>query len=498
LVDQTERDISEIREMSRKAERIVFVSGNFNILHPGHLRLLKFAAEVGDFLVAGVLADDTPHVTVPAEMRLEALRAISFVNAAVRLHCPPESFIARLRPHFVVKGKEHALHDNPEQAVLNEYGGQLLFSSGEARFSSLDLLRQEYSHIGHSAVIRPVDYALRHGFGFSDLSALVSQLAGLRALVIGDLILDEYISCDPLGMSQEDPTIVVTPIDSRTFIGGAGIVAGHAAGLGAEVHFITLVGPDDRAGFARDRMAGMGVSMLTVVDETRPTPLKQRFRALGKTLLRVNHLRQHAAAPPLVERLVGLAEQQLDHIDLLLFADFNYGCLPQAAVDHIAAAAARRGVMMAADSQASSQLADISRFQGMRLLTPTEREARLALQDTDSGLVNLAEKLQQKTGSENVILTLGSEGILLHVHDGTIFRTDQLPALNAAPKDVSGAGDCLFACTSLALCAGADIWRSAYLGSLAAACQVARVGNTPLTTAELVNELAIGAPDRNA
>jgi rfaE bifunctional protein kinase chain/domain len=498
LVDPTDRDIAEIREIARGAERIVFVSGNFNILHPGHLRLLKFAAEVGDFLVVGVLADDSPNVTVPAEMRLEALRAISFVNAAIRLHCAPEDFIARLQPHFAVMGKEHALHDNPEQAALAAYGGQLLFSSGEARFSSVDLLHNEYSRIAHSTVLKPVDYALRHGFGFPDLTALVGQLAGLRVLVIGDLILDEYISCDPLGMSQEDPTIVVTPIESKTFIGGAGIVAGHAAGLGAEVGFVTLVGQDDRAAFAQDRLAGMGVKMQAVADETRPTPLKQRFRASGQTLLRVNHLRQHAAAPPLVERLVGLVEQQLDRRDLLLFADFNYGCLPQAAVDHIAAAASAHGVMMAADSQASSQLADVSRFRGMRLLTPTEREARLALQDTDSGLVILAEKLQQKTGAENVIVTLGAEGILLHGREGTTHRTDRLPALNTAPKDVAGAGDSLFACTALAVCAGADIWRSAYLGSLAAACQVARVGNTPLTARELIEELSAGAPDRGA
>lgn len=498
LVDPTDRDIAEIREIARGAERIVFVSGNFNILHPGHLRLLKFAAEVGDFLVVGVLADESPNVTVPAEMRLEALRAISFVSAAIRLHCAPEDFIARLQPHFAVMGKEHALHDNPEQAALAAYGGQLLFSSGEARFSSVDLLHNEYSRIAHSTVLKPVDYALRHGFGFPDLTALVGQLTGLRVLVIGDLILDEYISCDPLGMSQEDPTIVVTPIESKTFIGGAGIVAGHAAGLGAEVGFVTLVGQDDRAAFAQDRLAGMGVKMQAVADETRPTPLKQRFRASGQTLLRVNHLRQHAAAPPLVERLVGLVEQQLDRHDLLLFADFNYGCLPQVAVDHIAAAASAHGVMMAADSQASSQLADVSQFRGMRLLTPTEREARLALQDTDFGLVILAEKLQQKTGAENVIVTLGAEGILLHGREGATHRTDRLPALNTAPKDVAGAGDSLFACTALAVCAGADIWRSAYLGSLAAACQVARVGNTPLTARELIGELLAGAPDRGA
>ena len=71
-----------------------------------------------------------------------------------------------------------------------------------------------------------------------------------------------------------------------------------------------------------------------------------------------------------------------------------------------------------------------------------------------------------------------------------LFRsTDQLPAFNTTPKDVSGAGDSLLTCASMALAAGADVWSAAYLGCIAAACQVSRVGNLPLTADELITEL---------
>ena len=117
----------------------------------------------------------------------------------------------------------------------------------------------------------------------------------MRVAVIGDLIVDEYVTCDAVGMSQEDPTIVVTPLMTRTFVGGAGAVASHAHGLGGDVSFFTLVGNDEAARFARDTLEQQGVVCKTFVDESRPTTRKQRFRALNKTLLRVNHLRQHAA-----------------------------------------------------------------------------------------------------------------------------------------------------------------------------------------------------------
>jgi bifunctional ADP-heptose synthase (sugar kinase/adenylyltransferase) len=147
--------------------------------------------------------------------------------------------------------------------------------------------------------------------------------------------------------------------------------------------------------------------------------------------------------------------------------------------------------MMVADSQASSQLGDVSRFCGMRLLAPTEYEARLATRDFTSGLVVLAERLRAKAQAEQVFVTLGAEGLLIHAPapDGGQYVTDQLPAFNHAPKDVAGAGDSLLTCASMGLAAGADVWKSAYLGSIAAACQVGRVGNFPISVDEVATEL---------
>jgi sugar/nucleoside kinase (ribokinase family) len=107
----------------------------------------------------------------------------------------------------------------------------------------------------------------------------------------------------------------------------------------------------------------------------------------------------------------------------------------------------------------------------------TEREARLSLQDHESGLVVLAEQLRQKANAGNVLLTLNKEGVLLHAGDVRVeWKTDRLPALNSHPTDPAGAGFCLLAATSLTLAAKGTIWQAAYLGSVAAAIQVGRVG----------------------
>ena len=473
--------------------KTVFVSGHFNVLHPGHLRLLRFAKEYGDRLIVAVQSDriagNAAHV--PEQLRLEGVQSNSWVDEAFIMDESVTEVIARLRPDIVVKGKEHESLFNPELAVLEQFGGRLLFSSGETVFSSLDLLRKEFYESDPRSISLPKDYLARHGIEPARLATLLQRFPTLKVCVVGDLIVDEYITCQSLGMSQEDPTIVVTPVDSTRFVGGAGIVAAHAAGLGASVHFVSFTGADTTRDFAQEGLVAAGVKTILLVDDSRPTTLKQRFRCKGKTLLRVSYLHQRSISAKHQAQLLEHIETALDNANLLVFSDFNYGCLPQALVDQIIPMAKARGVLLAADSQSSSQVGDISRFRKMDLLTPTEREARISTRNHEDGLVVLAEALRQQAEATNILLKLGEEGLVIHAGNGSSpdWLTDRIGALNSAPKDAAGAGDSLLITSALTLASGGNIWEAACLGSLAAALQVGSVGNTPLRTKELLQEL---------
>lgn len=476
-------------ETMEAEEKTAFVSGNFNLLHPGHLRLLRFASEIGAKLVVAVSPDGTPGVSVPAVERLQNVSALEIVSKALILEQPLEDCLNELRPDFVVKGKEFENEDNVEEAVLTKYGGQLIFSSGEMQFSSLGILESEFQALGSLQLEKPPGFVKRHRLDVGRLRLCLDSFKSTRMLVVGDLIVDDYIDCEPLGMSQEDPTIVVSPLKTSRFVGGAGIVSAHARGLGAQVQYVTVTGDDEIAEYSKEFFVANSVDYHPHVDKTRPTTLKQRYRANGKTMLRVNHLRQHDITKEQGDLLVDDIMNKIDDTDIILFSDFNYGCLPQFIVEDIAEIAHSKGIPMCADSQASSQQSDISRFEKMLLVTPTEREARLALQDPRSGLAVLASNLAEKAGAENVIITLGAEGILIRgITDGE-ERIDRLPALNNAAKDVAGAGDSLFTTVALALANDASIWEAAYLGSIAAACQTNRIGNTALTIEDIIDHL---------
>ena len=489
----TARIVDEINQTAPPGSTVAFVSGNFNILHPGHLRLLQFARECADFLVVGVFTNRMVKggALIDESHRLEALRSNTSVNFSFLLDEPAAEFIAALKPAVVVKGKEHENRFNAEAEAVASSGGRLLFGSGDTVFSASNLLKQELRLDAPLHFEFPTEYGDRHGFTAATLRSLIQRSGEARICVIGDVIVDEYVTCEALGMSQEDPTLVVTPAATQIFLGGAGIVAAHCAGLGATVNFFSVTGDDEAREFADEKLKAAKVTSVLLPDETRPTTRKQRFRAAGKTLLRVNHLRQHGISKEIQEQLMQRILPVLDQTDALVFSDFNYGCLPQALVDRITLEARQRNIILIADSQCSSQIGDISRFKHMNLITPTEMEARVSTRNHDDGLVILAEAVRRQAEAQNVLLKLGAEGLMVHATCATQkeWETDQLPSFNRHPKDTAGAGDSVLAAAAVTLALGGHVWQASLLGSFAAACQVSRLGNTPLTNDELCQAL---------
>ncbi|MDO9484868.1 MAG: PfkB family carbohydrate kinase [Actinomycetota bacterium] len=469
--------------------RTVFVSGIFNVVHPGHMRLLRFAKELGDTLVVGVLSDELAGsaASVRFDDRLDGVSSLRFVDSTLVVARPVSEVIAELKPDIVVKGREHAQQWNEEEQAVQAYGGRLLFGSGTSFLDSDDLISREVKGLDYQHISAPRTFMNRHDISAQRLMDILDQFSQRKVVVVGDVIVDEFVSCHALGMSQEDPTVVVTPVDSERFLGGAGIVAAHAVGLGGRAVLHTVVGEDEAAGYLVEALGEYGVTSHLLVDESRPTTRKQRFRAGGKTLLRVSYLQQDPIAASLQEQMSIAIEQQLADADLLIFSDFNYGCLPQGVVDRVIASAREAGTLIVADSQSSSQVGNVARFKGADLITPTEREARLATRNGDDGLVVLADQLRELADSQLVFLTLGSDGVLVRGqdHDNVPATTDQIEALNRRPVDVSGAGDSLLVTSALALTCGATSMEAAVLGSIAAAIQVARIGNTPLLLTEL-------------
>lgn len=473
--------------------KTVFVSGTFNVIHPGHQRLLKFAKSLGGKLIVGVVSDKEldGKSYINQNLRLEGVKSNINVDNAIIINTSIEKILLKLKPQIVVKGKEHENKLNEEIKVLNKYGGKLIFSSGNSTLSSVDILARELKNIEMTNLKVSKDYLERHCIKKDKLIKIVKKFSSLRVCVIGDIIIDEYILCKPIGMSQEDPTLVVTPISEKDFIGGAGIVAAHSSGLGSSTNLISVIGKDKLAKKTKKMLDKTGVHSILIDDESRPTTLKQKFRRQNHSLLKITKMQQHSISREIQEEIIKYFKKISKSTDILIFSDFNYGCLPKKLVNLLISECKKNKIFIAADSQSSSQLGDVSKFQNVDLLTPTEHEARISAGNIDDGLVVLSSELAKKTNAKKVFLKLGEEGLLIHnvsTKEG-IFLTDKLNALNQEPIDTSGAGDSLLISSALSLKAGASIWEAGYIGSIASAIQVGRVGNIPLKSKEIIEYL---------
>ena len=290
-------------------------------------------------------------------------------------------------------------------------------------------------------------------------------------------------------MSREEPNIVVTPIDSQKFLGGAGIVAAHTVGLGATTKLITITGKDEAGSWAVSKAAEYGITIKSIEDKTRPTNLKQRYKAGLQTLLKISHLSQDKVSNVIQNQIINEFKKIAPDIDLLILSDFSYGVLTNEVTTELIKIAKLNGLIIAADSQTSSQLGDLSQFSNVDLVTPTETEARLELKDQISGLAVIADKLRSKINSQSIIIKLGADGLVINgvKSDGTLLSLDALPSFNQSPVDVSGAGDSLLAAASLAITIENNLAKASLIGSLAAAIQIGRVGNIPIEKEKIIS-----------
>lgn len=401
-----------------------------------------------------------------------------------------EELLKKERPDIVVRGHEFKNKKDIENLLIESLGIQLMFGSGSTHLSEQDLsipqpntfiLRDSFKY-----------YAEKNAFSFSSLLELIEKFSSKRVVVVGDLIVDEYITCQAIGMSQEDPIVVSTPVASAKYLGGAGIVAAHCRSMGAQVSLVSLIGLDEAGNWAENSLLDMGVNPSFIKDHSRPTVVKQRFKNGNHTIFRLTHFRAEEPQNQILSAIIGSVSTLMDSCDLLIFSDFSYGTLHSTVISELLQAAKKNeSILIAADSQSSSQVGSLKKYHGVDLLTPTEYEARLEMRNEVDGIAKLNQELAKSLNIKSLILKLGVDGVLLggFKNGQEVVLTDQIPAANQNAVDVSGAGDSLLASSSLTLASGGDLYESAFIGSIAAGIQVSRKGNQAVHKAELISVL---------
>jgi bifunctional ADP-heptose synthase (sugar kinase/adenylyltransferase) len=247
------------------------------------------------------------------------------------------------------------------------------------------------------------------------------------------------------------------------------------------------LGQDSTSDWALEKLGDLVDDIVVIHDDSRTTNLKQRFKSGKQILLKLSHYTDNPLSEVIEAKILDFFEANTSKYDLLILSDFSFGVISQSLAQKLIQIAKKEKIFVASDSQTSSQLGNLSKFRGSQLITATELEARLEIRNENCGLVVLADTLLKRMKSRNILLKLGSDGVLLHGYNtkNELVRTDQVPALNKYPVDVSGAGDSMLASSALLLARDENLYAAGYLGSIVSAIQVSRLGNIPVSAREV-------------
>jgi len=311
-----------------------------------------------------------------------------------------------------------------------------------------------------------------------------------RILVIGDLMLDEFIWGNVKRISPEAPVPVVEVERESYFPGGAANVARNLREFAGEVHVMGLIGTDAHAEHLKQLLAGEGINLGCIQqDPGYQTIVKTRIIARQQQVVRVDREKRTALTPLQKERAVAQVEKILPEIDAIIVEDYAKGLLHQDFVDAITGLSQRAGKILAVDPNPGN----ILKWNGVSVIKPNRSEAFAAagmpLTDPvepvtrDPGLLEVGAILSKKWKTENLLITLGEHGMLLFAGKEAPYHT---PTLAREVFDVSGAGDTAIALFTLALSSGATAAEAAEISNHASGIVVGKLGTATVTPTELI------------
>ena len=311
---------------------------------------------------------------------------------------------------------------------------------------------------------------------------ILRRFPGQHVLIVGDVMLDEYLWGAVRRISPEAPVPVVE-LQKRSHVpGGAANTAANVAGLRGVAHLFGVVGADEAGQNLRAALLARGISAEgLLIDEGRPTTTKTRIIAHSQQVVRVDHEQRQPLLAALEARLLGMIDDRLPEAAACILADYAKGIVSGTLAQHLIRRAGALGKPVIVDPKGS----DFSRYRGATVVKPNLHEASLFLQrevSTTEDVLEAGQRLLDFLGGAGVLVTRGAAGMSLFEKGKEPLH---VPAQAREVYDVTGAGDTVASVLTMALTAGANLEQAARLASRAAAITVARMGTTAVRLEDL-------------
>jgi rfaE bifunctional protein kinase chain/domain len=320
----------------------------------------------------------------------------------------------------------------------------------------------------------------------AELKKIITGMAGRTIMVIGDIMLDEYLWGEVRRISPEAPVPVLEVEASSDRLGGAANVVQNLASLGVSTRLVSICGSDSRGKEIKRMLTDIGCNTDgLLLSSTRPTTVKTRIMAKQQQIVRVDREISRDLSETELKKIIPAFEKSLAGVDAVIISDYNKGLICAGFIKHVLATCRSKGIFVAIDPK--SRHFDL--YQGIDVITPNLKETLDALglpqgHYTHEEIIALGWRLVEQLSLRYLLLTLSEKG--LAIYDGRQHNVVHLPTMARKVFDVTGAGDTVISVFTAAFVAGAAPAVAASIANHAAGCTVAELGTASVDAPTLM------------
>lgn len=288
--------------------------------------------------------------------------------------------------------------------------------------------------------------AVKSMYPLSKLKEILEDFRGIKAMVVGDTIIDEYHFTIPKGRATKDPILSVDYLNHEVYAGGILAIANHVSNFVGSVTCVTFIGDkDDRKDFVTGSL-NKNVTLKSFVKENSPTTLKKRYLnyVRNEKLFKVEYINDMPISGKLESELISFLNAELPKYDLVLVGDFGHGMITPRIIDALEKGA--KYLCVNAQSNSSNLGFNfVTRYHSPAFVTMDLQELQYAVGDRFSPVPLLIQKLHKKAGFNKFLVTMGKDGVGFFNNGRLSF----FPVFVTRPQDTVGAGDAVFSIASL-------------------------------------------------
>lgn len=478
-----------VQKLKKEGKKIVLCHGVFDLLHPGHIRHFQMAKKYGDILIVTITSDKfvkrgPGRPIFKEELRSEVLAAIAIIDyVGIVVAESAVDAIKKIKPDFYVKGPDYRNRKQniliprklgEEEEAMKSVGGKLVYTSDQIIFSSSSLINT-YLDV-YPPKTKEYLESLKKKYTSEQIIEKLTQTNQLNVLVIGDAIIDQYYYCLPLGKSSKEPVMVHRYTGEESFAGGSLMTANHVAAISDQVRLVTVLGRRRSFRSFIGKHLKKTVSPQFFYDKKMmTTPVKRRYvdAFTKQKLFQISYLSEGDIDKSSEKEIVKFLRHEIKNFDLIVVNDFGHGMMTERLIRTVC----KKAPFLALNVQANSAnygFNIITKYKRADFICIDEQEIRLATHAKHVDLKLLVRKVGRILKCPNIIVTKGPEGSI-NYSEGTGFS--YTPSLTDRIVDRIGAGDALFAYTSVCQFSKMDWELVAFIGNVAGALHIQTVGN---------------------